>query len=70
MHRLFDLDWILTNTAAVQNKAWTEMFDAFPRERSERTGESFVAFDPVADSAIYVDGMPRLDGTTAGSWRR
>jgi beta-phosphoglucomutase-like phosphatase (HAD superfamily) len=53
---------VLTNMAAVHNKAWAEMFDAFLRERAERTGESFIAFDPVADYAIYVDGKPRQDG--------
>jgi beta-phosphoglucomutase-like phosphatase (HAD superfamily) len=59
---LFDLDGVLTNTAAVHNKAWTEMFDAFLRERAEQTGESFVAFDPSADYSLYVDGKPRPDG--------
>jgi len=59
---LFDLDGVLTNTAAVHNKAWTEMFDAFLRERSERTGEPFVPFDPHADYIGYVDGKPRPDG--------
>lgn len=59
---LFDLDGVLTNTAAVHDKAWTETFDAFLRERAERTGESFVAFDPATDYASYVDGKPRLDG--------
>jgi beta-phosphoglucomutase family hydrolase len=59
---LFDLDGVLTDTAAVHNKAWTEMFDAFLRERAERNGESFVPFDPVADYARYVDGKPRPDG--------
>jgi beta-phosphoglucomutase family hydrolase len=59
---LFDLDGVLTDTAAVHDKAWTETFDAFLRERAERTGESFVAFDPLADYATYVDGKPRVDG--------
>jgi beta-phosphoglucomutase family hydrolase len=59
---LFDLDGVLTDTAAVHNKAWTEMFDAFLRERAEQTGESFVAFDPSADYSLYVDGKPRPDG--------
>jgi HAD superfamily hydrolase (TIGR01509 family) len=59
---LFDLDGVLTDTAAVHDKAWTEMFDAFLRERAERTGESFVALDPVADYATYVDDKPRMDG--------
>src|SRR5512133_46423 len=38
------------------------MFDAFLRERSERGGEPFVPFDPVADYSAYVDGKPRYDG--------
>jgi beta-phosphoglucomutase family hydrolase len=59
---LFDLDGVLTDTAAVHNMAWTEMFNAYLRERAERTGESFVPFDPVADYATYVDGKPRSDG--------
>ena len=59
---LFDLDGVLTNTAAVHDKAWQEMFDAFLRERAERTGEQSVGFDPVADYAEYVDGKPRADG--------
>ena len=59
---LFDLDGVLTDTAAVHDKAWKETFDAFLRERAERTGEPFVPFDPVADYATYVDGKPRPDG--------
>jgi beta-phosphoglucomutase-like phosphatase (HAD superfamily) len=59
---LFDLDGVLTNTAAVHDKAWKEIFDAFLRERADRTGEPFVAFDPVADYLSYVDGKPRADG--------
>jgi beta-phosphoglucomutase family hydrolase len=59
---LFDLDGVLTDTASVHNTAWTEMFDAFLRERAKRTGEPFVAFDPVADYTAYVDGKPRADG--------
>jgi len=59
---LFDLDGVLTDTAAVHDRAWTETFDAYLRERAERTGEPFVPFDPVADYATYVDGKPRSDG--------
>jgi beta-phosphoglucomutase family hydrolase len=58
---LFDLDGVLTDTAAAHDRAWTEMFDAFLRERAERTGEPFVPFGP-ADYATYVDGKPRADG--------
>jgi beta-phosphoglucomutase family hydrolase len=59
---LFDLDGVLTDTAALHDKAWQATFDAFLRERAERTGEPFVPFDPVADYAAYVDGKPRADG--------
>jgi len=38
------------------------MFDTFLRKRSERRGEPFVPFDPVADYSAYVDGKPRYDG--------
>lgn len=60
---LFDLDGVLTETAQVHDAAWQEMFDAYLRERSRRTGEPFVPFDPVADYENYVDGKPRTDGT-------
>jgi beta-phosphoglucomutase family hydrolase len=59
---LFDLDGVLTNTAAVHNKAWTDMFDAYLRERADRLAAPFVPFDPVNDYGTYVDGKPRPDG--------
>jgi len=59
---LFDLDGVLTQTASVHAAAWKEMFDAFMRERAERTGEAFVPFDSVRDYDEYVDGKPRYDG--------
>jgi beta-phosphoglucomutase family hydrolase len=59
---LFDLDGVLTNTAAAHDAAWKETFDAFLRERAERTGEPFIPFDPEEDFVEYVDGKPRLDG--------
>lgn len=59
---LFDLDGVITKTAKVHNAAWKEMFDAYLRDRSRRTGEPFVPFDPVKDYDEYVDGKPRYDG--------
>ncbi|WP_432563525.1 HAD family hydrolase [Kineococcus sp. SYSU DK003] len=59
---LFDLDGVLTDTAAVHNAAWRATFDGFLRERAAATGEPFVPFDPDADYRRYVDGKPRLDG--------
>ena len=60
---LFDLDGVLTRTAAVHAAAWKEMFDGYLRERAERTGETFTEFDPVRDYGRYVDGKRREDGT-------
>ncbi len=59
---LFDLDGVLTQTAKVHAVAWKEMFDGFLRERAERDGEEFVAFDGRGDYDRYVDGKPRADG--------
>jgi beta-phosphoglucomutase family hydrolase len=59
---LFDMDGVITQTAAVHDAAWKQAFDGFLRERSEATGEPFVPFDPVKDYDEYVDGKPRLDG--------
>jgi beta-phosphoglucomutase family hydrolase len=59
---LFDLDGVLTKTAKVHAAAWKRMFDDYLRERADRTGEPFVAFDAGADYDEYVDGRPRYDG--------
>ena len=60
---LFDLDGVLTRTAAVHAAAWKEMFDEYLRERARRTGETFTEFDAVRDYGRYVDGKKREDGT-------
>lgn len=60
---LFDLDGVLTQTAKVHAAAWKEMFDAYLRQRAQRSGASFVAFDAVGDYDEFVDGKPRADGT-------
>ncbi|MGW7357964.1 HAD family hydrolase [Streptomyces sp. NPDC054802] len=59
---LFDLDGVLTRTAKVHAAAWKEMFDDFLRQRADREGAAFVAFDAVRDYDEYVDGRPREDG--------
>jgi beta-phosphoglucomutase family hydrolase len=59
---LFDLDGVLTDTASVHKRAWKLMFDAYLRDRAERTGEPFVPFDPVDDYQTFVDGKKREDG--------
>jgi beta-phosphoglucomutase family hydrolase len=59
---LFDLDGVLTGTAAVHNAAWTRTFDDFLRARADRDGTPYVPFDPDNDYNSYVDGRPRADG--------
>jgi beta-phosphoglucomutase family hydrolase len=59
---LFDLDGVLTKTAVVHAAAWKAMFDAFLKQRAEKTGEPFRPFDEIADYDEYVDGKPREEG--------
>lgn len=59
---LFDLDGVLTDTAAVHTAAWKEAFDGFLRERD---GDGFTPFDAGSDYQRYVDGRPRYDGVRA-----
>jgi beta-phosphoglucomutase family hydrolase len=59
---LFDLDGVLTDTASIHAECWKQMFDAYLRERADRTGEPFVEFDIAGDYHRYVDGKPRYDG--------
>jgi beta-phosphoglucomutase family hydrolase len=54
---LFDLDGVLTKTAAVHAKAWKQMFDDYLRERG---GER--PFDLHDDYDRFVDGKPRDAG--------
>ncbi len=56
---LFDLDGVLTDTAAVHTVAWKQTFDAYLQERD---GDAFVPFDTSSDYPRYVDGKPRADG--------
>ncbi len=62
---LFDLDGVLTRTAAVHDAAWAQTFDAFLAERAARTGGEYRPFDQDADYRAYVDGRPRADGVRA-----
>ncbi|QLY34364.1 beta-phosphoglucomutase family hydrolase [Nocardia huaxiensis] len=55
---LFDLDGVLTDTAAVHRRAWKEVFDEF---LARRCGPDFRPFS-AGDYLRYVDGRPRADG--------
>jgi beta-phosphoglucomutase family hydrolase len=59
---LFDLDGVLTDTAAIQAAAWKQMFDAYLRARADQRGVRLVPFDEVRDYERYVDGKPRYEG--------
>lgn len=59
---LFDLDGVLTQTAAVHAEAWKEMFDAILLERAKEAGDAFRPFELPADYVEHVDGKLRQDG--------
>jgi len=58
---LFDLDGVLTGTAALHRAAWKETFDGFLERRD---GAGFREFTD-ADYIDHVDGRPRFDGVRA-----
>jgi beta-phosphoglucomutase family hydrolase len=62
---LFDMDGVITQTAKVHDAAWKETFDEFLRDWSAAHNEKFVPFDPGHDYDQYVDGKPRLEGTSS-----
>jgi beta-phosphoglucomutase family hydrolase len=59
---LFDMDGVLTETAAVHSAAWKQTFDGLLKERAG--GGSFEPFTD-ADYDTYVDGRTRADGVRA-----
>jgi len=59
---LVDLDGVVTRTASVHAQAWKRLFDEFLRQRAERLGEEFTAFDASRDYNAHVDGKPRYRG--------
>jgi beta-phosphoglucomutase family hydrolase len=58
---LFDLDGVLTSTAALHEEAWKRTFDDFLRHHQ---GANFAPFTE-RDYIEYVDGRPRADGVRA-----
>jgi len=59
---VFDLDGVVTRTAAVHAKAWKAMFDEYLKDLSDRTGTDYQPFDISGEYSRYVDGKPRYDG--------
>ncbi|UCG34912.1 MAG: trehalose-phosphatase [Candidatus Omnitrophota bacterium] len=59
---VFDLDGVVTTTAAVHAKAWKEAFDEYLRLREKRDKEPFREFTHQEDYLPFVDGKPRYEG--------
>jgi alpha,alpha-trehalase len=59
---LFDLDGVITRTAAVHAQAWKALFDEFLRTRASDLGEAFHPFVIADDYVSHVDGRRRYDG--------
>lgn len=59
---IFDMDGVITRTAAVHSRAWKEMFDGYLRGRAAREGGAFREFTHEHDYLRYVDGRPRYQG--------
>ena len=59
---VFDMDGVITRTAAVHSQAWKRMFDEYLHARAQRLGESFREFTHEHDYLAFVDGRPRYKG--------
>ena len=65
---VFDLDGVLTASAALHAAAWKEGVDEFLVRWHDRAGERFgplSLFDPATEYYAYIHGKPRLDGVQA-----
>ena len=58
---IFDLDGVVTDTAAIHAAAWKAMFDDYLAGRQAAAGEDHSPFTD-DDYRDFVDGKPRLDG--------
>ena len=58
---VFDLDGVITDTAAIHAVAWKRAMD----DLLDAMGEHAVPFDLVRDYREHIDGRPRLDGAAA-----
>jgi trehalose 6-phosphate phosphatase len=59
---IFDLDGVVTNTAAVHARAWKRLFDDYLKKRADQSGGTFQPFEIDSDYPRYVDGKRREDG--------
>jgi alpha,alpha-trehalose phosphorylase len=59
---LFDLDGVLTETAALHARCWKQAFDPFLVAWARRVRRVQAPFDIARDYFAHVDGKPREDG--------
>jgi len=59
---IFDMDGVVTKTAAVHSLAWKRTFDQFLQVRAATHLEPFKEFAHEHDYLAYVDGRPRYKG--------
>jgi beta-phosphoglucomutase family hydrolase len=59
---VFDMDGVVTRTAAVHAAAWKQLFDDFLERRAAVAGLDWAPFDADTDYRVYVDGKARYDG--------
>lgn len=59
---LFDLDGVVTDTAALHAASWKQLFDDYLVARTARDGEPQAPFDAGKDYENFVDGKPRYKG--------
>jgi len=62
---IFDLDGVITDTAAIHSTAWKQMFDEYLRDHAEKTQTPFREFTHEDDYLPYVDGKPRYKGVAS-----
>jgi len=62
---IFDMDGVITRTAAVHSLAWKRMFDEYLAVRAASHHEPFTEFTHTYDYRTYVDGRPRYHGVAA-----
>lgn len=62
---IFDMDGVVTDTAALHAAAWKLLFDDVLADPRAGSGDSVRPFDAVDDYRRHVDGRRREDGVTA-----
>ncbi|NEE00652.1 HAD family hydrolase [Phytoactinopolyspora halotolerans] len=62
---IFDVDGVVTDTAALHAEAWKRTFDEFFERRAQEIGVECTPFDTSADYPRFVADRPRREGLRA-----